>query len=106
VSLRSFLYQVDFYLHLPEADAPADPDPDLLAALAAGCVVVLPYRYAATFGEAAVYCEPDELAQTVGSLHRNRQALRRQSARGASFVHRHHGHDLYAERVAHLATRS
>jgi hypothetical protein len=105
VSLRSFLYQVDFYLHLPEADTPADPDPDLLTALAAGCVLVLPYRYAATFGEAAVYCAPHEVAQTVGALHGDRKALREQSARGPRFVHHHHGHDLYAARVARLATR-
>ena len=105
VSLRSFLYQVDFYLHLPEDDAPADPDPDVLAALAAGCVVVLPYRYAGTFGDAAIYCEPDEVSQTVAALHGNRPALREQSARGPRFVHTHHGHDLYAERVSRLATR-
>jgi hypothetical protein len=104
VTLRSFLYQVDFYLHLPPADTPADPDPDVLAALAAGCVVVLPYRYAGTFGDAAVYCEPEEVSDTVGSLHRNQRALREQSARGPAFVHRHHGHALYAERVARLAT--
>ena len=105
VSLRSFLYQVDFYLHLPEADTPADPDPDVLAALAAGCVVVLPYRYSATFGDAAIYCEPSEVPQTVAALHRNRSALCEQSARGPRFVHHHHGHELYAERVSRLATR-
>jgi hypothetical protein len=105
VSLRSFLYQVDFYLHLPGADTPADPDPDVLAALAAGCVVLLPYRYAATFGEAAVYCAADEVSDTVRLLHADRKALREQSARGPEFVRRHHGHALYAERVARLATQ-
>jgi hypothetical protein len=105
VSLRSFLYQIDFYLHLPPAGAPADPSPDLLTALAAGCVVVLPYRYAATFGEAAVYCAPDEVPDTVRMLHEDRRRLREQSARGPEFVRRHHGHEVYAERVARLATQ-
>jgi hypothetical protein len=105
VSLRSFLYQVDFYLHLPPAEAPADPDPDVLAALAAGCVVLLPYRYAATFGDAAVYCAPEEVPDTVRLLHADRRALREQSARGPEFVRRHHGHEQYAERVARLATQ-
>ena len=105
ISLRSFLYQVDFYLHLPRADDPADPDPDLLAALAAGCVVLLPYRYAATFGEAAVYCDPAEVPDTVRRLHENRQALQKQAARGPEFVRRHHGHDLFAEKAARLATQ-
>ncbi|MGX6604149.1 glycosyltransferase family 2 protein [Micromonosporaceae bacterium Da 78-11] len=105
VSLRSFLYQVDFYLHLPNADAPADPDPDVLAALAAGCVVVLPHQYAATFGDAAVYCTPPQVLDTVRQLHGDRTALREQSARGPEFVRRHHGHELYAERIARLATQ-
>jgi hypothetical protein len=105
VSLRSFLYQVDFYLHLPRPETPADPDPDLLAALAAGCVLLLPYRYAATFGDAAVYCSPDEVADTVRLLHEDRAALRAQAARGPDFVRRHHRHEVYAERAARLATQ-
>jgi hypothetical protein len=105
VSLRSFLYQIDFYLHLPATGTPADPEPDVLAALAAGCVVLLPHRYAAAFGDAAVYCEPDEVPDTVRTLHEDHRRLREQSARGQEFVRRHHGHDLYAERVARLATQ-
>jgi hypothetical protein len=68
-------------------------------------VVVLPYRYAATFGEAAVYCAPDEVPDTVRMLHEDRRRLREQSARGPEFVRRHHGHEVYAERVARLATQ-
>jgi hypothetical protein len=105
VSLRSFLYQIDFYLHLPSAEAPADPEPDVLAALAAGCVALLPYRYAAAFGDAAVYCDPQEVPDTVRMLHEDHRQLREQSARGPEFVRRHHGHELYAERVARLATQ-
>ncbi|XVU24331.1 glycosyltransferase family 2 protein [Actinoplanes sp. CA-054009] len=105
VSPRSFLYQIDFYLHLPPDGVPADPDPDVLAALAAGCVAVLPYRYAETFGDAAVYCAPEELLDTVRMLHGNRRALREQGERGADFVRRHHAHELYADRVAVLATQ-
>ncbi|SNY14246.1 glycosyltransferase family 2 protein [Paractinoplanes atraurantiacus] len=105
VSPRSFLYQIDFYLHLPPDDVPADPDPDVLAALAAGCVAVLPYRYAEAFGDAAVYCAPAELLDTVRMLHGNRRALREQGERGTDFVRRHHAHELYADRVAVLATQ-
>ena len=105
VSLRSFLYQIDFYLHLPSTEAPADPEPDVLAALAAGCVVLLPHRYAASFGDAAIYCEPAEVPDTVRMLHEDHRRLREQSARGPEFVRRQHGHELYAERVARLATQ-
>lgn len=106
VSLRSFLYQVDFYLHLPRPDAPADPDPDILSALAAGCVVLLPYRYAAAFGDAAVYCEAGEVSETVRLLHDDTLSLKAQAARGPEFVRRNHGHELYADRAARLATQA
>ncbi len=102
LSLRSFLYQVDFYLHLPADEAPADPDPAVLAALAAGCVVLLPYRFAGTFGEAAVYCAADEVPDTVRRLHERRTALREQSERGREFVRQRHGHEQFADRAATL----
>jgi O-antigen biosynthesis protein len=102
LSLRSYLYQVDFYLHLPADDAPADPEPAVLAALAAGCVVVLPPRYAPAFGDAAVYGIPADLTDTVRTLHGRRAALARQSARGRDFVRERHGHERYADRVTAL----
>jgi hypothetical protein len=102
LSLRNFLYQVDFYLGLPAEAAPTDAEPAVLAAMAAGCVVVLPARYAETFGDAAVYSSPDTLADTVRSWHGRRTALREQSARGREFVRRHHAHDRYADHVAAL----
>jgi O-antigen biosynthesis protein len=102
VSLRNFLYQVDFYLQLPAERASTDAEPTLLAAMAAGCVALLPHRFAPTFGEAAVYCAPDEVGDTARMLHGRRTALREQSDRGREFVERRHGHELFAARVALL----
>jgi hypothetical protein len=102
VTLRSFLHQVDFYLHLPPEHASRDAEPALLTALAAGCVLLLPHRYAPTFGDAAVYCEPAEIAGTVQRLHRRRDEFLAQSARGREFVRRRYGHDRYAERIGEL----
>jgi O-antigen biosynthesis protein len=102
LSLRNFLYQVDFYLRLPPAQASTDAEPTVLAAMAAGCVVLLPYRFAPTFGEAAVYCAADEVTETVRALHGRRTALREQSDRGREFVAQRHGHEVFAERVATL----
>ena len=102
VSLRTFLYQVDFYLQLPSDQASTDAEPTVLAAMAAGCVALLPHRFAATFGAAAVYCAPAEVGDTVRMLHSRRTALREQSDRGREFVQEHHSHALFAERVAGL----
>jgi len=102
LSLRSFLYQVDFYLHLPADDLVSDPEPAVLTALAAGCVVVLPPRYAPTFGDAAIYGSPAEVTERVRTLHGRRAQLQRQSDRGRDFVRRHHTHNRYADHVAAL----
>ena len=100
VTVRNFLYQLDYYLPLPPADQPTDPDPEVLTALAAGCVVILPAPFADTFGDAAVYCAPDEIADTVRVWHGRRAALREQSDRGRAFVRQHHAPELCAERIA------
>lgn len=101
-SVRSFLFQVDFYVPVPGGTAPRDADPALLQALAAGCVVVLPQAYAPTFGDAAVYCAGDELGHVVQRLHAQPEEFLRQSRRGQDFVRLHHAHERYADRVAAL----
>jgi O-antigen biosynthesis protein len=102
VSVRNFLYQLDYYLPPPDGDHPSDPDQDVLTALAAGCVPVLPPPFAETFGESAVYCAREEIGDTVRAWHGRRAALRDQIDRGRAFVRRHHSPELYAERIATL----
>jgi glycosyltransferase involved in cell wall biosynthesis len=95
---RGFLHQLDFYLHFPSDEASRDADPDLLTALAAGCVLVLPHRFAPTFGEAALYCEAADVERTVRQM-RHRSLFLRQSERGREFVRRLYGHERYADSV-------
>ncbi|BAL92265.1 putative glycosyltransferase [Actinoplanes missouriensis 431] len=104
VEVRAFLHQLDFYLHLLADERTTTLDPELLAALAAGCVPVLPHRYRPLLGTAAVYCEPAEVAGTVAKLHRRPEALVAQSRRGLEFVRREHHHGRFAEAVAVLLT--
>lgn len=102
VGVRAFLHQLDFYLHLPADERTTTLDPDLLAALAAGCVPVLPHRYRPVLGAAAVYCEPAEVAGVVSALHRRPEALAAQSRRGVELVRSEHHHGRFAEAVARL----
>ena len=74
----------------------------MLAALAAGCVVVLPPRYAATFGDAAVYATTGTLAETVRRLHARQTALQEQSTLSREYVRQRHGHGRYADHVTAL----
>ncbi|MEV6347267.1 glycosyltransferase [Actinoplanes sp. NPDC051851] len=102
VTPRGFLHQIDFYLHLGPDDAPPDPDPEMLTALAAGCVLLLPHRYEPTFGPAAVYCAPEELRAVLRRLHRHPERFRAQSTRGRELVRHAHHHDHYAKAITEL----
>ncbi|WP_433826948.1 glycosyltransferase family 2 protein [Actinoplanes sp. CA-015351] len=99
---RAFLNQLDFYLHLPADERTTALDPELLAALAAGCVPVLPHRYRPLLGPAAIYCEPEEVASTVSRLHRRPDTLAQQSRRGRDMVRLSHHHGRFAESITAL----
>ncbi|BEL11775.1 hypothetical protein Q0Z83_099660 [Actinoplanes sichuanensis] len=101
---RGFLHQLDFYLHLPVDDRLPATCPEILIAMAAGCIPILPHRHETAFGPAAVYAEPDEVATVVTALHRDPEALRAQSERGLTFIHENHPHTRYAEAVDDFLT--
>jgi hypothetical protein len=64
-------------------------------------VLVLPHRFAPTFGEAAIYCEAADIERTVRQMRRP-GLFRQQSDRGREFVRRGYGHERYADSVAAL----
>jgi hypothetical protein len=98
LDLRAFLHQLDYYLPLPSAATPADPSPAMLAAMAAGCVVVLPHRYRSTFGDAAVYsATPAEAVRAFPA-----ESLPAQRDRAVAYVRTHHHHDRYAAQIVAL----
>ncbi|MEV0898986.1 glycosyltransferase family A protein [Actinoplanes sp. NPDC049802] len=100
---RGFLQQLDFYLHLPPDDDPAGPAcPEVLVAMAAGCVPVLPHRFSPAFGTAAVYATGADVPALITGLHADPAALLAQSERGLAFVQTHHQHARYADAVATL----
>ncbi|HWS35402.1 MAG TPA: glycosyltransferase family 2 protein, partial [Actinoplanes sp.] len=102
VDIRGFLHQLDFYLYLPSDEPATVTCPEILTAMAAGCIPLLPHGHAAVFGPAALYADPAEIAETAGSLHRGPAALLTQSERGRRFLEDHHQHRHYADAVAAL----
>ncbi|GAB1642610.1 glycosyltransferase [Krasilnikovia sp. MM14-A1259] len=62
---RTFLHQLDFFLHYPHPRAVGRWSQPVLEAAAAGCVVVLPQRLAFQYGEAAVYADPADVPATL-----------------------------------------
>lgn len=62
-----FYSQCDFYTHHHGGKADDSQSRYIVEAMAAGCVPVLAPDWKPMFGDAALYCEPDELADMVTS---------------------------------------
>jgi hypothetical protein len=87
---RDFLRTIDFfvYFHHPLTletfgRAPAE-------AAAAGCVLVLPSYFQATFGNGAIYCQPQDVAATVRAYRSDPDAYGLQSQSGYETVRKHY----------------
>jgi hypothetical protein len=99
---RAFVHQLDFYLHFPHPQAVETASHPALEAAAAGCVVLLPERFAGTFGDAAVYCTPDEAQETITRYAGDHALYREQSRRARLVTANAHHRRAYLDRVASL----
>lgn len=106
VESRVFLRQLDFYVDFPPANIGEAFSRAALEALAAGCVVILPRRFAGTFGDAALYCEPGEVGNVVRRLWAAPESYAAQSRRGRGRVVTEHAPEVYADRIVALLTGS
>ena len=104
LDLRTFVHQLDFYLHFPSPDRPETFARSALEAAALGCVVVMPERHAAVFGDAAVYCRPAEVEATIQRYHTDRGLYAEQSRRARAVVAKAHHPQLFVDRIAGIVT--
>lgn len=86
VSIRNFLFQLDFWVHFPHPDQPVELSRSLLEALASGCVVILPVRYRPVVGDAAVYSDESHVQDAVAEYRGNLQEFIGQSLKGQEYI--------------------
>jgi hypothetical protein len=63
---------------------------------------VLPERFEEYFGEAALYCSPDQLKPTLLRYHADQQLYREQARRAVLFVQQHHQPSVYVKQIEEL----
>jgi hypothetical protein len=78
------------------------PDRAIVEAMAAGCVVLMPHYLRRTFGDAALYCEPDEVEGVVRHLHGDPETFLGLSRSAQAHVRQAFCHDRYADLVSSL----
>jgi hypothetical protein len=105
LTLRTFLHQLDFFVYFP-SDRQTFPPVDVMArAMASGTVVVLPERFDEFFGEAAVYCSPEQLKRTLLRYHVDQELYRGQVDTALRFVKQHHLPSVYLQQIEDLISR-
>jgi hypothetical protein len=99
---RTFAAQLDFYLHFPPEQSAELISRPALEAAATGCVVLVPERLAAAFGEAAVPCPPDQAPALVRRFRDDPGRYAAQSVLARAAVARDHRPSAFADRIAAL----
>jgi hypothetical protein len=102
IDARAFLHQLDFYVDFPDDNTVEAFGRATLEALAVGCVVLLPHRFVETYGDAALYCAPDEVTSVARRYFTTPKLYAEQSRRGQEYVARFHTAQAYADLVVEL----
>ncbi|RRR96460.1 glycosyltransferase [Glycomyces terrestris] len=96
---RTFLSQIDVLVYFISSEGKEAFGRAPLEAMAAGVPVVMDRVFEPTFGAAAVYCAPEEVAATVSALVADPQAYREQRDRALEHVRRHFSEEALIRRV-------
>lgn len=98
----AFLYQLDFWVYFPHPTQYEAFGRAVLEALASGCVVVLPPRFEPTFGDAALYCEPADVAGLIDAHYADPERFASRSALAQQRVRENFSHDTYRKLVTDI----
>ncbi|WP_226783058.1 glycosyltransferase [Oceaniglobus trochenteri] len=99
VEVASFIQDLDFFLHYVHEDYIEEFGRNVMEAMALGRVVILPPGLADIFGDAAVYAEPRNVADTLRKLWADPKAYRAQAEKGFAFVRKNCAPDVIARRL-------
>src|SRR5690606_23823852 len=97
--VRTFIGELDFLIHVPHEDYIEEFGRVAMEAMAVGIPVVLPTRFATTFGEAAICCEPADVATRIDAIWGDESRYLEQVRLGRQFVRSHCSFDQLAGRL-------
>jgi glycosyltransferase involved in cell wall biosynthesis len=89
--LPTFMDSLDFYVAFGHGSVIQPLLSETLHAMARGLVVIAPLQDKELFGDAALYAQPDEVADLVRSVWRSPEVFGNQAVAGRNFVEQHCG---------------
>lgn len=99
---QRFLGLIDFFVYFHHSHWIEAFGRTILEAMASGCVLVLPERMKALFGEGALYTDTDGAVDLVRDLHADREACLRQRTRSLELVKERFGQQVHVQRLEKL----
>lgn len=100
VEPRQFLRSIDFFVYFHNPAWVEAFGRTILEALSSGAPAILPRHFERVFGDAALYCQPEEVQGLVERLHADADAYRAQSELGQRRVRERFGYESHAIRLA------
>lgn len=86
ITVSQFVSHLDFFLHFTHHDYIEEFGRNIMEAMAAGKVVILPLDYQDVFGDAAVYSDPREVESMIHKFWNDKELYKNQARRGFDFV--------------------
>jgi FkbM family methyltransferase len=86
IDVRSFLKELDFFIHYTHDDYIEEFGRAVMEAMAVGIPVILPPKFKETFGDAALYAEPDEVADVIKTYWNSEELYMERTRIGRGFV--------------------
>ena len=100
---RDFLRDLDFFIHFPHEDYIEEFGRAVMEAMATGKPAILLPCFRSTFGEAALYCEAEEVLPLVMRYWRDEELYFRQAEKGQEFIRKNCDWSCLKERLEEVA---
>lgn len=99
VDPKVYLADFDVFVYFTHPDWVESFGRVIFEAMAVGLPVILPPQYQPVFKEAAIYCEPEEVASRVKELMASTEAYQEQVERSLNYVRKHYSYPVHAQRL-------
>lgn len=86
IPVYSFCKSIDFLVHFPHSQWIEAFGRVVIDAMTCGKVVILPPIFERTFGDAAIYCTPDSVEETVKRIWKDKNMYIKTARKGLKFV--------------------
>ncbi|MGD1712189.1 tetratricopeptide repeat protein [Dapis sp. BLCC M172] len=86
ISVQEFVEDLDFFVHYPHENYIEEFGRVIMEAMAVGIPVILPHQFKETFGDAALYANPEDVNSRVQQLWLNKSKYLERAKIGREFV--------------------